>query len=143
MLKHRKHARYNKVKHDVECGFIQNRIFGYDFFCASFQRKYEFFDKIRIAFDGNQVLIKVRIAVDYARKLLIHQVGVAKNIVDIVLANDFFEVVDNCVFDFADKFVDAVIIIVECFAVDVGSVGNIFDCDVVDVFSESSSAKAR
>ena len=79
------------------------------------------------------MLIEVKISVDDFDKLVKHFVGIVQKFVDVVFADDFFKTVDDFVLDFAGKFVDAVVVVVERFAIDVGSVRNILDGDVVDV----------
>jgi|GEM_PF-5665169 len=79
------------------------------------------------------MLIEVKITVDDFDKLVKHFVGIVQKFVDVVFADDFLKTVDDFVLDFAGKLVDAVVVVVERFAIDVGSVRNILDGDVVDV----------
>lgn len=141
MLKHGEHTRYDVVKHDVEGGFVEDGVLRDDFFAARFEGFEQFGHEVRVAFDGYEMLIKVEVAVDDSRKFCKHLIGVVKQLVDVVLTHDLLETVDDFVLDFVGEVVNAAIIVVKRFAVDVGSVGNIFDGDVVDILFRKQFGK--
>ena len=87
------------------------------------------------------MLIEVKITVDDFDKLVKHFVGIVQKFVDVVFADDFLKTVDDFVLDFVGEVVNAAVIVVKRFAVDVGSVGNIFDGDVVDILFRKQFGK--
>ena len=141
MLKHGEHTRYDVVKHDVEGGFVEDGVLRDDFFAARFEGFEQFGHEVRVAFDGYEMLIKVEVAVDDSRKFCKHLIGVVKQLVDVVFTHDLLETVDDFVLDFVGEVVNAAVIVVKRFAVDVGSVGNIFDGDVVDILLRKQFGK--